>query len=130
VTTAESIHPAAPPTILVVEDDEDTRASLRDLLEDHGYQVDTASNGRDAQRYLLHRPAPACMLVDLWMPLMDGWALTAEISSGRLPRVPVIVVTAAEPYWGYPAPISRVVRKPVSSKRILSLVADAIQGQA
>ena len=116
--------------MLVVEDDDDTRASLRELLEDQGYLVATASNGRDAEQYLQRGPAPACMLVDLWMPVMDGWTLAAQIACGRLPSVPLIVVTAAEPYWGYPAPISRVVRKPVSSKRILALVAEAIRGAA
>jgi CheY-like chemotaxis protein len=118
------------PTVLIVEDDDDTRAALRELLEDQGYQVATASNGRDAERFLRRGPAPDCMLVDLWMPEMDGWTLAAEIDAGRLPRVPLIVVTAAEPYWGYPAPLSRVVRKPVSTKRVLALVAAAVRGEA
>jgi CheY-like chemotaxis protein len=116
--------------VLVVEDDDDTRASLRELLEDRGYRVATASNGRDAQRYLQRSPAPDCMLIDLWMPEMDGWTLAAEIAAGNLPSVPLIVVTAAEPYWGYPAPANRVVRKPVSIQRILTLVADAVRGHA
>ena len=116
--------------MLVVEDDDDTRASLRELLEDEGYEVATARNGRDAESYLRQQPAPDCMLVDLWMPVMSGWALAAQIAAGRLPRVPLIVVTAAEPYWGYPTSIDKVVRKPASTKRLLALVADAIRGNA
>jgi two-component system, OmpR family, response regulator len=122
--------PTAPPTVLVVEDDDDTRASLQELLEEHGYQVATARNGRDAETYLRHGPTPACVLLDLWMPVMDGWALAAEISAGHLPRVPFIVVTAAESYWGYPTPPNRVVRKPVNPRRILAMVDDAVRGNA
>jgi len=129
VTNAESISSNAP-TVLVVEDDEDTRAELRELLEEQGYRVATASNGRDAEKYLQQRPTPACMLLDLWMPIMDGWALAAEIDAGRLPRVPFVVVTAAAPYWGYPTPPGRVLRKPASPSRLLALVADAVRGKA
>jgi len=129
VTNAHSI-PSAAPTVLVVEDDDDTRAEIRALLEEEGYRVATASNGRDAQEYLRHRPVPACMVLDLWMPVMDGWALAAEINAGRLPRVPFVVVTAAAAYWGYPSPPGRVLRKPASPTRLLALVADAVRGTA
>jgi CheY-like chemotaxis protein len=128
--STSSPTPTAPPTVLVVEDDDDTRASLQELLEENGYQVATARNGRDAEAYLRHKPTPACVLLDLWMPVMDGWALAAEIAAGHLPRVPFIVVTAAEAYWGYPTPPNRVVRKPASPRRILALVADAVRGNA
>jgi len=117
-------------TVLVVEDDDDTRAAIRELLEEQGYQVATARNGRDAEQYLLERATPACMVLDLWMPVMDGWALAAEINAGRLPRVPFVVVTAAASYWGYPTPPGRVVRKPASPSRLLALVADAVRGNA
>jgi CheY-like chemotaxis protein len=129
VTNAEAITRAAP-TVLVVEDDDDTRAEISELLEESGYQVATARNGQDAQLYLRQRPAPACMVLDLWMPVMDGWALAAEMTAGRLPRVPFIVVTAAASYWGYPTPPGRVLRKPANPVRLLALVEDAVRGRA
>jgi CheY-like chemotaxis protein len=129
VTNSEVI-PLTAPTVLVVEDDDDTRAEIRDLLEEQGYRVATARNGRDAQEYLRQHPVPACMVLDLWMPVMDGWALAAEMNAGRLPRVPVVVVTAAAAYWGYPSPPGRVLRKPASPTRLLALVADAVRGIA
>ena len=123
-------RPDQAPTVLVVEDDDDTRDSIRELLEERGYQVVAASNGRDAHTYLRQSTPPACVLLDLWMPVMDGWALAAEMTRGHLPRVPLVVITAAEPHWGYPAPHSRVVRKPLNPARILAVVAEAVRGNA
>lgn len=115
-----AMAPTAAPTILVAEDDEDTRQALVELLQDHGYQVVAARHGREAQEYLRKGQPAECMLMDLWMPEMDGWTLAAEMKEGRLPPVPTIVITAAEPRWGYPCPI--VVRKPFDSRQLLGLV--------
>jgi hypothetical protein len=109
-----------PPTILIAEDDDDTRQSLVELLEDQGYRVIAARHGREALEYLQKGQPAECMLMDLWMPEMDGWTLAAEMQEGRLPAVPTIVMTAAEPHWGYPGPI--VVRKPFDSHHLLGLV--------
>jgi hypothetical protein len=113
-------EPSAVPTILVAEDDDDTRESIVELLRDHGYRVIAARHGREAQEYLLKGAPAECMLMDLWMPEMDGWTLAAEMREGRVPAVPTIVMTAAEPHWGYPC--SMVVRKPVDSQHLLGLV--------
>jgi CheY-like chemotaxis protein len=108
------------PTVLVAEDDDDTRQSIVELLEDNGYRVIAARHGGEAQEHLRSGLRAACMLMDLWMPEMDGWTLAAEMQQGRLPAVPTIVMTAAEPHWGYPCPI--VVRKPFDSRHLLGLV--------
>jgi DNA-binding NtrC family response regulator len=118
------------PTVLVVEDDDDTRAAICELLEEQGYRAAVACNGQDAERYLRERPAPACIILDLWMPIKDGWALAAEIDAGRLPRVPFVVVTAAAPYWGYPTLPGLVLKKPASPALLLALVAEAVRGTA
>jgi CheY-like chemotaxis protein len=112
--------PDTTPTVLVAEDDDDTRQSLVELLEEHGYRVIAARDGLEAQAYLRNGQPAECMLMDLWMPEMDGWALAAEMEQGRLPAVPTIVMTAAEPHWGYPSGI--VVRKPFDSRQLVSLV--------
>jgi CheY-like chemotaxis protein len=114
--------PTVAPTIVLVEDDDDTRASLVEILEDHGYRVVPFGNGRDAQSYLLSSPTPNCLVLDLWMPVMDGWALAALVKEGRLPEVPMMVITAAEPYWGYPVHPRYVMRKPLDSGRFLGMV--------
>jgi CheY-like chemotaxis protein len=113
---------APQPTVLLVEDDDDTRHALAEVLEDGGYRVAPASNGREASSYLLSNPRPDCMVLDLWMPAMDGWALAAEVNKGSQPPVPMLVVTAAESYWGYPIPPRYVLRKPLDANKFLGMV--------
>ena len=81
-------------TVLVVDDDESIQATLRDLLEDEGYQVLTANDGLDALDQLTPI-LPDLILLDLMMPRMDGYAFVEELSRrGLRPAVPVIVLTA------------------------------------
>jgi len=110
------------PTVLLVDDDEDTRLTLGELLEDNGYRVVPASNGWEAEQYLASHPRPSCMVLDLWMPVMDGWALAAAVDQGRLPSVPMMVITAAESYWGYPIHPRYVLRKPLDGGKFLRMV--------
>jgi two-component system, sensor histidine kinase and response regulator len=83
--------------ILVVEDNEDSRDLLADLLTSHGYEVWLAENGRRALEVLNQRGPPALVLLDLTMPVMDGWQLHAAMKAiPRFERVPVIVVSAVD----------------------------------
>jgi two-component system chemotaxis response regulator CheY len=115
---------ALAPTILVVDDDADIRASICDLLHEHGYATVSAENGRKAQEYLGTHPAPACLILDLWMPEVDGLTLATQILSGPLPHVPIILVTAGSSDRGYPVPSRYVMRKPLDSDRLLRLVSE------
>jgi CheY-like chemotaxis protein len=109
-------------TILLVEDDEETSESIRELLEEHGYRVVQGKNGQDAQEKLQGGGRPDCILLDLWMPGKDGWTFASELKDGGLGDVPVVVITAAEPHWGYPTPPARVMRKPLDKDRLLRLI--------
>src|SRR4051794_23035693 len=61
-------------TVLVVNDDQDLREAIHDALDDHGYPVHLASNGEDALAALELLPEPpGVILLDLMMPVMDGW---------------------------------------------------------
>jgi CheY-like chemotaxis protein len=117
---AEDAASEGRPTVLVAEDDDDTRQSVVELLEDNGYRVVAARHGREAQELLQKGLRAECMLMDLWMPEVDGWTLAAQMQEGHLPSIPTIVMTAAEPHWGYPCPI--VVRKPFDTRQLLDLV--------
>jgi CheY-like chemotaxis protein len=121
-TTPAVVEPRVeePLTILVAEDDDDTRAEIVELLEADGYRVRAARHGLEAREYLRSGRPAECMVMDLWMPEMDGWALAAEMKEGRVPKVPTIVITAAEPQLGYPCSV--VVRKPFDSLVLLDLV--------
>jgi CheY-like chemotaxis protein len=109
-------------TILVVEDDDETSESLRELLEEHGYRVLSGRNGQEARERLRDNPRPDCILLDLWMPVMDGWTFASELKDDGFGDVPVVVITAAEPHWGYPTPPGHVMRKPLDKDRLLNLV--------
>ncbi len=81
--------------ILVVEDDLDIRSILSQLLVFEGYDVDEASDGAEALTMLRKDPLPALILLDLMMPIMDGWQLRAELQRDpTLSSVPVVIVSA------------------------------------
>jgi CheY-like chemotaxis protein len=80
--------------VLVVEDDEDIRATLEIALEDAGYDVRTAGNGRDALTSVLAEP-PNAIVLDLMMPVMHGWELVETLRAHpALGHLPIIVTSA------------------------------------
>ena len=83
-------------TVFIIEDDVDTREMLGKFLELEGYHVETAANGKQALDRLVEG-APACVIVlDLMMPVMDGWQFRRmQINDARLAKIPTIVVSAA-----------------------------------
>jgi two-component system, cell cycle response regulator DivK len=105
--TARSIGPvvtfAAPaegkgshPLILVAEDHPDSRDALQTLLEVHGYRVHTAADGREAVSSAI-TTAPDLILMDIMMPVMDGFEATRELRAREEFRsVPIIALTAME----------------------------------
>jgi len=83
-------------TVLIVEDDLDTREMLGRFLELEGYRVETAENGKRALERLGSGMGACVILLDLMMPVMDGWQFRQEqIRDASLADIPVIVVSAA-----------------------------------
>jgi CheY-like chemotaxis protein len=115
-----------PRTVLVVDDDSDIRSSLHDLLDDHGYRVVLATNGQEALAYCRANPVPDCIVLDLWMPVMDGWQLAEALTESRFPPIPIVVVTAGDAIWRYPENATHVLRKPLRPEPLVALIADAI----
>ena len=86
--------------VLVVEDDPELRAVVAEILEWEGYRVTTASNGRKALQAIEETStggatSPALVLLDMWMPVLDGWSVARELKQ-RAIKVPIVVMTAAE----------------------------------
>jgi CheY-like chemotaxis protein len=82
-------------TILLVEDDADVREALADVLQDAGYDVARAADGAEGIRALRAGLRPAAIVLDLMMPVMDGFQFRAEQRSDPdLARIPVILVSA------------------------------------
>jgi DNA-binding response OmpR family regulator len=83
-------------SVFIVEDDVDTREMLEHFLESEGFQVETAANGKIALERLEAGVRPGVILLDLMMPVMDGWQFRqAQVLDSALARIPVIVVSAA-----------------------------------
>ena len=83
-------------TVLVVDDDAAVRVALSELFAVEGYQVHLAENGRVALELLEQGLRPCAVLLDLMMPVMDGWDFRAEqVRRPALKDVPVVVISAA-----------------------------------
>src|SRR2546423_15401325 len=83
------------PRLRVVEDDAAIRSVVAELLEDEGYVVDTAGDGAQALQRARDAP-PAAILLDLMMPVLDGWGFVEACrQQGICLGVPVVVMSAA-----------------------------------
>lgn len=108
--------------VLVVEDDLETLASIRDVLELDGYSVVTAGHGEEALARLRELPLPKVILLDLMMPIMDGWEFLSRLKqSARLARIPVIVMTAVGSTAGVEAEV--ILHKPLEAEHLSRTVA-------
>lgn len=82
-------------TVLIVEDDPDIRESLRDVLEEEGYVVTSATNGREGLDRISEIERPCLVLLDLLMPLMDGSEFLARLrQTNAHATTPVVIVSA------------------------------------
>lgn len=79
--------------VLVVDDEPDIRATVAEMLEIEGYAVDEAANGADALAAIDHR-RPDLILLDMRMPVLDGWGFAAELNRREV-QIPIVVMTAA-----------------------------------
>jgi CheY-like chemotaxis protein len=116
------------PVILLVDDDADLRQCLVDVLEDAGYQVKTASSGREALRLLDGADLPRLILLDLMMPDLNGWQFYEQKQKvERLAEIPVLVVTASRAL-GASFPGSEVLLKPFSIETVVERVEHLVGG--
>jgi CheY-like chemotaxis protein len=118
--------------ILVVDDDESIRELLRMHLTSAGYEVEVAADAIVAGYKVLKAP-PDLIITDVNMPHMDGFEFVAALKADTsLPRIPVIFLTSMEDGDSRGRELGAVgyVTKPVRSDRLLSLVAQHVQGGA
>jgi two-component system, chemotaxis family, chemotaxis protein CheY len=79
--------------VLVVDDDADIRALLVGVLTDEGYHAESAPNGKDALA-ILDRWRADAIILDLMMPVMDGWTFVERLrEAGR--EIPIVILSAA-----------------------------------
>jgi CheY-like chemotaxis protein len=84
------------PIVLLVEDDEDLRTDLAQILRAHGHEVETAENGAEALAWLNSGHSSCLILLDLMMPVLDGWGFRAkQLSNPCIAGIPVVVLSGA-----------------------------------
>lgn len=106
--------------MLVVDDDQDIREAVVEAISDAGYTVVQAANGVEALDQM-RSVLPCLVLLDLMMPVMDGWEVVAQMDRDpSLAQVPVCVVSA---HVQDPPRNVRVLRKPVALQALLDTVA-------
>ncbi len=113
-----------PNTVFVIEDDIGVSEALTAVLSAEGYSVTTAANGVEALAKLREAPPPGLIVLDLMMPVMDGYEFRAEqLREPALADVPVIVLTAGT------APRARelghvdILKKPIDLASLLAAIA-------
>lgn len=110
-------------SVLVVEDNDDVREMMAVTLELEGHQVATAINGRDALDKLHHGERPCVILLDLMMPVMNGWEFRRALELDPVLRdVPVVVVSAATGEMASRAQAAAHLPKPLDMDRLLEIV--------
>jgi CheY-like chemotaxis protein len=110
--------------LLVVDDDDDSRLALATFLRRQGYGVVPAANGEEALCALRARPAPDLILLDMLMPVLDGWGFLGQLRQAG-GQVPVLVTTGAEaltPEWAAAHGCAGLLRKPVGPEELLDEV--------
>ncbi|MEO8904612.1 MAG: response regulator [Polyangiaceae bacterium] len=124
IVTNTGAKSGAPP-ILIVDDDEDSRDLLCGFLREKNFCVVSAVNGREALDYLRSgNPLPSLILLDLNMPVMDGFAFRKEqlASNDGFANVPVIVMSALPPTESTGMRVKDVLTKPISLPLLMAAI--------
>jgi CheY-like chemotaxis protein len=106
---------------MVVEDDPDIRECVRLILEGQGFSVVTAGNGAEAEVALARMDEPCVVLLDLMMPVMNGWEFLERLErAGRLDGIRVVAVSAAPVQL--PTGLVEFMPKPVGVEQLIATV--------
>jgi CheY-like chemotaxis protein len=107
--------------LLIVEDDDSARAALGDIFDYEGYPTATCCNGKEALDYLHSRPLPSLIILDLQMPVMNGWQFCREkMKDADLASVPVVAITAFQSPGDLE--VDAIVQKPIDLELLMELV--------
>ena len=111
--------------ILVVEDDADIRDVFVQVLELEGYEIAAAGNGREALEHLRRSKQPDLILLDIMMPVMDGWQFRAEQQQNpEWASIPVVILSAHgfSHHKATSIGVADFLKKPVELETLLNTV--------
>lgn len=129
MTTNKHREHATPKPIVVIDDDQDVREVLADLLVAEGYRVRCFSNGADALAALRRDASASLILLDLMMPVMNGWRFREEQARDlRLGCIPVIAMSACADIGPstLPRPLA-LLAKPFNVEALLARIAERVR---
>ena len=118
------------PIVLVVDDDPDILEALAEILEVEGFDIRRARNGQEALERLV-APAPNLILLDLMMPVMDGWEFAQRMHQRPdVADIPIIVLSADRNVGTKAREIGAVghLAKPFELNELLDLVRSSLAG--
>ena len=121
----KEVRDRAKKTILVVEDDEASREGAALALRDAGFGVFALPNGREALDYLRTKPPPDLILLDMLMPVLDGWHFLERLQrEGPQPRPPIVITTGTilTREWARDKGCAGFIRKPIDPEALLAEV--------
>jgi two-component system, chemotaxis family, chemotaxis protein CheY len=116
--------------VLVVDDDAAIRQFIQMALEGSGYEVATAEDGQEALAAVRTSP-PRVILLDMRMPVMDGWAFTRAYRETPPPHAPIVVLTAARDAGEYASDVAAdaFLAKPFNLRELLGLVGRLVRAE-
>lgn len=118
-----------PPTVLVVEDDDDLRECLCDLLDGRARRARGVPDGEQAVHHLLCEPAPAAILLDLRLPVLNGWDFLEWLrGESDFRAIPVVLLTGAPLEYlevALPHGPTAWLRKPVDPRTLVRAIDEA-----
>ena len=82
------------PLVMIIDDDRDVAEAIADALEDEGYGTAIAGHGAEALAVIANGARPQLLILDLMMPVMDGWEFRTRLEERGMGAIPVIVCTA------------------------------------
>ncbi len=118
-------------TVLVVDDEPLIAMALEAALEDAGYAVATAANGRQGLERLAGAPRPDLVLLDMMMPVMGGAAMRAAMTADpELRAIPVVVLSSLpeEAVRARVDGVAAVLRKPCTAEQVLGAIEGVLGG--
>jgi CheY-like chemotaxis protein len=117
--------------VLVVDAYRDRRETLSIILEDEGYRVVTAAHGEQAFEHLRTGPKPDLILLDLMMPVMDGWTFRRRLREDHdLAGIPVLLISGRNDVDRHVGPLAAegYFRKPFNVPEMLETVRGIVGG--
>jgi len=122
-TQNHRLAPRAPCPVLIVEDDEDLRDMMAQMLSIEGFSAASVANGQEALTYLRGGGEASVILLDLRMPVMDGWAFRREQrADAGLAGIPIVILSGVEADRVHELDAAASFNKPVSFPEVVDVV--------